>query len=157
MCLTRGRPRCIAAANLARTPHQASGRMTMRLVDQVRHVLRLKHYSYRTEQCYVAWIERYVRYCKGAGEWRHPAELGAADVESFLTHLAADRHVSASTQNQALNAVVFLYRDVLRQELGDFAALGRSAVAARPRFCPLPRSPNCCRRSSGNRNRNRSD
>src|SRR4029453_433721 len=98
---------------LARPRRPRSGRMTMRLVDQVRHILRLKHYSYRTEQCYVAWIERYIRFCKGAGEGRHPSTLGAAEVESYLTYLAADRHVSASTQNQALNAVVFLYRDVL--------------------------------------------
>jgi len=98
-------------------------RHRVRLLDQVRHILRLKYYSYRTEQCYVAWIERYLRFCKGAGDWRHPSTLGATEVESYLTYLAADRHVSASTQNQALNAVVFLYRDVLRQELGDFAAL----------------------------------
>jgi integron integrase len=95
----------------------------MGLLDDVRHVLRLKHYSYRTEQAYVAWIEKYLRYCKGAGDWRHPAAMGAVEVESFLTYLAADRHVSASTQNQALNAIVFLYRDVVRQELGDFSAL----------------------------------
>jgi integron integrase len=95
----------------------------MALLDDTRHVLRLKHYSFRTEQAYVGWIERYVRFCKGAGDWRHPNTLGAAEVESFLTHLAVDRRVSASTQNQALNAVVFLYRDVLHQELGDFSAL----------------------------------
>lgn len=95
----------------------------MPLLDDIRKVLRRKHYSYRTEQCYVRWIMHYLRFHKGAGDWRHPNTLSAIDVESFLTHLAMDRHVSASTQNQALNAVVFLYRDVLHLELGDFAAL----------------------------------
>jgi len=119
-------------------------RHRVRLLDQVRHILRLKHYSYRTEQCYVAWIERYLRFCKGAGDWRHPSTLGATEVESYLTYLAADRHVSASTQNQALNAVVFLYRG--RPAAGGWATsppCGRSAVAARPLSCPEPRSRNC--------------
>jgi site-specific recombinase XerD len=95
----------------------------MKLVDEVRHVLRVRHYSYRTEQCYVAWITHYLRFAKGDGAWRHPRELAAADVERFLTHLAVDRRVSASTQNQALNALVFLYRAVLRMDLGDFSAV----------------------------------
>ena len=95
----------------------------MRLLDQVRDVLRVRHYSYRTEKCYVAWIEQFLRYSKGDGPRRHPRELLAGDVERFLTHLAIDRHVSASTQNQALNAVVFLYRAVLQMDLGDFNAV----------------------------------
>ena|SRR5579864_1109681 len=92
----------------------------MKLLDQVRQVLRLRHYSYRTEQCYVAWITHYLRFSKGDGAWRHPRELGAGDVERFLSHLAIARHVSSSTQNQALNALVFLYRAVLQLDLGDF-------------------------------------
>jgi site-specific recombinase XerD len=95
----------------------------MKLLDQVRQVLRVRHYSYRTEQCYVAWITHYLRFCKGDGAWRHPCELGAADVERFLSHLAIERQVSSSTQNQALNAVVFLYRAVLQMDLGDFSAV----------------------------------
>jgi integron integrase len=91
----------------------------VKLLDQCRRVLRVKHYSYRTEQSYVAWIERYIRF-HGI---RHPNTMGAAEVEQFLTHLAVQRHVSASTQNQALNAVVFLYRDVLQIDLGNFSAL----------------------------------
>jgi site-specific recombinase XerD len=91
--------------------------------DQVRQVLRVPHYSYRTEQCYVAWVTHYLRFCKGDGPWRHPRELAAADVEQFLSHLAIDRRVSASTQNQALNALVFLYGAVLRVDLGDFYAV----------------------------------
>jgi Phage integrase, N-terminal SAM-like domain len=73
----------------------------MKLLEQVRQLLRTKHYSYRTEQCYLRWIEQYVRFCRRGDEWRHPATLGAAGVEAFLTYLAVQRHVSASTQNQA--------------------------------------------------------
>jgi hypothetical protein len=81
----------------------------MKLLDQVRQVLRVRHYSYRTEQCYVGWITHYLRFAKRDGAWVHPRELGASDVERFLSHLAVERHVSSSTQNQALNALVFLY------------------------------------------------
>jgi integron integrase len=98
----------------------------VKLLDQVRHCLRVRRYSYRTEQCYVHWVERYVRFCKGPDGFRHPATLGAAEVEAFLTHLAVERHVSASTQNQALGALLFLYRDVLRLQLS-----GLDAVRAR--------------------------
>jgi integron integrase len=91
----------------------------MKLLDQVRHVLRLKHYSYRTEQSYVAWIVRYIRY-HGI---RHPNTMGVAQIEQFLSHLAMERHVGASTQNQAFNALLFLYKDVLQIELGNISAL----------------------------------
>ncbi|ASC72402.1 Integrase/recombinase [Halomicronema hongdechloris C2206] len=85
-----------------------------KLLDQVRDQIRLKHYSYRTEQTYVYWIRRYILF----HQKRHPAEMGGAELEAFLTHLAVVGKVSASTQNQALNAVVFLYRQVLKQDLG---------------------------------------
>jgi integron integrase len=98
----------------------------MKLLDQVRHCLRVRRYAYRTEECYVRWIEQYVRFCKGPDGFRHPATLGAAEVEAFLTYLAVERHVSASTQNQALGALLFLYRDVLRLQLS-----GLDAVRAR--------------------------
>lgn len=104
----------------------------MKLLDQVRQVLRVRHYSYRTEQCYVAWTVQYLRYCKGNGDWKHPRDLGAADVERFLTYLAVERQISASTQNQALNALIFLYRSVLQIDLGDFNAVR----AARRRRLP---------------------
>ncbi len=95
----------------------------MKLLEQVRQALRVKHYAYRTEQCYLRWIEQYVRFCKAAEGFRHPALLGAAEVEAFLTHLAVERHVSASTQNQALGALLFLYRDVLRLQLTELDAV----------------------------------
>jgi integron integrase len=84
-----------------------------RLLDQVRDKIRLKHYSLRTEQAYLDWIKRFILF---SGK-RHPVSLGAGDVEAFLTHLAAVRNVSASTQNQAKSAVLFLYREVLEIEL----------------------------------------
>ena len=89
-------------------PHAAP-----RLLDRVRDKIRLKHYSLRTEQAYVDWIKRYINF---HGK-QHPSDLGAADVEAFLTHLAAVREVAASTQNQAKSALLFLYKVVLETEL----------------------------------------
>ena len=73
----------------------------MKLIDQVREVMRVQHLSYRTEQTYVQWIERYIRHFRTGEGWRHPSTMGAAEIEAFLTHLAVQGHVSASTQNQA--------------------------------------------------------
>lgn len=84
-----------------------------RLMDEVRRRIRLKHYSLRTEQAYVGWIRRFIL----ASGRRHPRVLGAAEVEAFLSGLATDADVAASTQNQALSAILFLYREVLRVEL----------------------------------------
>ncbi len=95
----------------------------MKLLDQVRQKLRLKHYSWATEKCYVAWIERYIFFHKQGIVWRHPNSMGAREVEQYLTHLAVDRHVSASTQNQAFGALLFLYEQVMEMKLGDVAAL----------------------------------
>jgi integron integrase len=84
-----------------------------RLLDRVREALRVRHYSRRTEEAYVAWIQRYIFF---HGK-RHPAQLSGPDVTRFLSALAVERHVAASTQNQALSALLFLYRDVLGVEL----------------------------------------
>jgi len=84
-----------------------------KLLDQVRDKLRVKHYAIRTEQSYVDWIKRYIYF----HDKTHPRELGAQDVEAFLTHLAVAGKVSASTQNQAKSALLFLYREVLEIEL----------------------------------------
>lgn len=101
----------------------------MKLLVQVAQLARTKHFSIRTEKAYVYWIARYIRF-NGV---RHPGTLGAPEVETFLTHLAVDGHVSASTQNQALGALLFLYRDVLRQEIGKLDAVR----ARRPQRIPL--------------------
>lgn len=84
-----------------------------KLLDQVRHTIRSKHYSIRTEDTYAQWIKKYILFHNK----RHPIEMGSAEIETFLTHLAVDRNVAASTQNQALSALIFLYKDVLRIEL----------------------------------------
>ena len=84
-----------------------------KLLDQVRNAIRVKNYSYRTEQSYVHWIKRYVIY----HHKRHPSEMGETEIQKFLTHLAVDKNVAASTQNQALSALLFLYRHVLKHEL----------------------------------------
>lgn len=89
-------------------------------------MLRRGHYSYRTEQAYAKWVERYLRFAKDReaprGVWKRPEDLGEAGVEAFLTYLAVERKVAASTQNQALNALVFLYEKVLGVELEQFRA-----------------------------------
>ena len=84
-----------------------------KLLDQVRDKIRVKHYNIRTETQYVQWIRRFILF---HGK-RHPKEMGAAEAEAFLTHLAVDGNVSASTQNQALSALLFLYREVLEIDL----------------------------------------
>ena len=84
-----------------------------KLLDQVRDIIRLKQYSIRTEQAYVSWIKRYIIFHNK----RHPRELGKPEIEEFLTNLAVNLRVSSSTQNQAFNALLFLYRHVLNQDL----------------------------------------
>ena len=97
-----------------------------RLLDEVRRRLRLKHYSLRTEQAYLYWIRRYIR----ANSLRHPREMGGAEVERFLSDLARRDRVAPSTQNQALSALLFLYREVLAQELTSQTTSGCSSTGA---------------------------
>ncbi len=85
-----------------------------KLLDQVRDAIRVKHYARNTEQACVYWIKKFILFHNK----RHPKEMGSGDVQAFLTHLALEEHISASTQNQALSALLFLYRNVLSQELG---------------------------------------
>lgn len=88
-----------------------------RLLDQLREVLRYKHYSLRTEEAYLYWVKFFVRWHGRNGPVRHPRELGPAEVEQFLTMLTTQRNVSVSTHNQALSALLFLYREVLGVQL----------------------------------------
>ncbi|MCB0044347.1 MAG: integron integrase [Caldilineaceae bacterium] len=94
-------------------PHDAP--KPKKLLDRLRDRIRLKNYSYRTEQSYVSWVRRYILFHNK----RHPQEMGRAEIESFLTHLAVDRNVAPSTQNQALHAILFLYREVLEQPIPE--------------------------------------
>ncbi len=94
----------------------------MKLLDQVRDVIRKKHYSIRTEQAYVDWAKRFILFHKK----NHPKDLGEKEISQFISHLATDRRVASSTQNQALNAIVFLYKRVLNIELGNFGHMERA-------------------------------
>ena len=99
-------------------------------MDQVRMSIRTRHYSLRTEQTYINWIRQFIVF----NSKRHPAELGAPEVTNFLSYLAVNRKVAASTQNQALAAILFLYRHVLKQELPWLNDVTR---AKRPTRVPL--------------------
>ena len=101
-----------------------------RLLDVVRNKIRLKHYSLRTEQAYLDWIKRYLRF----HAMRHPRDMGAQHVESFLSDLAVNRHVAASTQNQAKSALLFLFREVLAI---DLEWLDHVAQARAPTHVPV--------------------
>lgn len=101
-----------------------------KLLDQVREKIRYKHYSLSTENTYISWIKQYILF----NDKRHPSDMGAAEVEAFLTYLATARHVSSSTQNQALSAILFLYREVLALDLPWLDNFERSK---KPRQLPV--------------------
>ena len=86
-----------------------------KLLDRVRDAIRVKHYSYRTEQTYFQWIRRYILFHNKL----HLKDMGVPEIEAFLTHLAVKQHVAASTQNQALSALIFLYKQVLQLPLDE--------------------------------------
>ena len=108
----------------------ASSAPKPKLLDQVRQAIRTRQYSYKTEKAYVGWIKRFIFF---HGK-RHPAEMSEPEIASFLSSLATDRHVSASTQNQALNALLFLYHQVLFKKVGYVQGVVR---ARRPRRLPV--------------------
>jgi len=101
-----------------------------KLLDRLRHACRIRHYSLRTEDAYFDWCRRFILFHSK----RHPAEMGVAEINAFLTHLAVDRHVAASTQNQAFSAILFLYRHVLEVEPGLLTGAVR---AQRPKRLPV--------------------
>ena len=105
-----------------------------KLRDQFHEVARFQHLSLRTEETYWEWVVRYLKFHRGKMAavadtplqgWRHPLEMGAAEVREFLTHLAVERKVAVSTQNQALNGLLFLYREVLGREFGNLGEFER--------------------------------
>lgn len=121
----------------------------LRLREQLAEVCRYRHMSHRTEKAYWSWIQDFLRFWRGRdrtdgpeagapGEaeqqlrptkdgWRHPRELGAAEVREYLSHLAVERKVAAATQRQALNGIVFLYQEVLGVEVGEIGQMERPA------------------------------
>ena len=100
-----------------------------KLLDQVRHAIRIRHYSPRTEETYIHWIKRFIFFHNR----RHP-EMAEKEIARFLSSLATESHVSAATQNQALNATLFLYRKVLRKDIGYVDGVIR---AKKPRRLPV--------------------
>jgi site-specific recombinase XerD len=106
------------------------GSKPKKLLDQTRDVLRLKHYSLGTERSYCDWIKRFIHF----HQLRHAKEMGAAEISTFLTHLARIGNVAAATQNQALSALLFLYQQVLKQEVGYVDQVQR---AKRPKRVPI--------------------
>jgi integron integrase len=118
--------------NAGPTPNweQSSSQQPPRLLDRLRQELRLRHYSRRTEASYVAWVRRFILF---HGK-QHPREMGAREITAFLSHLAVAGGVSAATQNQALNALIFLYERLLETPVGELDGLVR---ARRPRHLPV--------------------
>ncbi|WP_022834904.1 site-specific integrase [Salisaeta longa] len=115
---------------MSTSPHESSS-----LLDRVRAACRRKGYSYRTEQTYTRWIVRYVKY----HDTTHPRHLEKSDVRTYLSYLATERNVAASTQNQALNALVVLYDRVLETELGAIGGITPpQRTKKRP---PVPEGP----------------
>jgi len=101
-----------------------------KLLDQVRDVIRVKHYSYKTEKSYILWIKRFILFQKK----RHPLDMGEAEISQFLTFLATHDRVAAATQNLALNAIVFLYKHVLQKDLGEFESI---VWSKKPKHLPV--------------------
>lgn len=110
--------------------HPAGQQRAPKLLDQLREALRTRHYSRRTESTYCQWVKRYIFF----HEVRHPKDMAEPEINAFLTHLAVNLKVSASTQNQALSALLFLYRHVLGREIGD---LGDVIRARKPKRLPV--------------------
>ncbi len=115
---------------LMKSGYSSNERRSPRLLDRVREAVRIKNYALRTADAYVHWVKRYI-YFNGK---RHPSKLGASEVTTFLNHLTTERNVAASTQNQALCALLFLYKQVLGVELDWLDGLVR---AKRPQHMPV--------------------
>jgi len=101
-----------------------------KLLDLVRQAIRTKHYSLRTEQAYVQWVKRYILYHNK----RHPQDMAEKEINQYLTYLAVQKNVASSTQNQALCAIIFLYREVLKRDIGDLEGL---VWAKKPKKLPV--------------------
>ncbi len=114
---------------MALTTSTHTSRTQPKLLDQVRAALRVKHYSYRTEQAYIHWIKRFIIFHKK----RHPKEMGEKEINEFITHLAVKEKVAASTQNQALCAIIFLYKNIINKKIGEL----KFTWAKKPKRLPV--------------------
>lgn len=132
-------PKGVQSGNPANTPNTTNASPPATLFQAVRHAIRVRHYSFRTERTYLHWIRRYVAF----HDRRHPREMGAPEVASFLSWLANARNVAAATQNQALAAVLFLYREVLEIQLPWLSEVVR---AKKPRRLPTVLTQEECRK-----------
>lgn len=117
------RPQSLKAVITPPTPSEKP----KKLLDQVREIMRTAHYSIRTEQTYINWIKRFIFF----HQKRHPKDMGAVEVGAFLTDLATKRNVTAGTQNQALNSIVFLYKHVLKVDMGKLEGITRASAPKR--------------------------
>lgn len=124
---------CSVATNSNMTSKRPSGTLETdrkpKLMNSIREALRSRHYSRCTEQAYCHWVKRFIFFHKVC----HPAKMAESEINTFLTHLAVKEKVGASTQNQALSALLFLYRHVIRREVGD---LGKAIRARKPTRLP---------------------
>ena len=114
--------------------HPSPTRSQPKLLEQVRDAIRARHYSLRTEEAYVRWVKRFILF----HDKRHPRDMGLQEVQQFLTHLAVEGHVAASTQSQALSALLFLYQQVLKQDIGWIEEVVR---AKQPQRMPVVLTP----------------
>lgn len=89
--------------------------MGIKLLDQVRSEIRKRHYSLKTEQAYLGWIKRFILFHNK----RHPKDMGEKEIGEFLSYLAEKKNVAGATQNQALNAIIFLYKNIIRKDIGQ--------------------------------------
>ncbi len=117
-------------SHLKTRPTLAPEQGKTKLLDRVRHACRVRHYSLRTEDAYIHWIRRFILFHNK----RHPLQMGAAEINTFLTNLAVEGHVAPSTQNQAFSALLFLYQKVLQVDPGQIAGVVR---AVRPKRLPV--------------------
>ena len=122
---------------MATSVPRASRQGKPKLLDRVRDTIRFKHYSLRTEQVHVDWIKRFILF---HGK-RHPEKMGAEEVRAFLSDFAANQNAAASTQNQALSALLFLYREVLKQDSPWISTTSSGASGRRCSHGPVGRPP----------------
>jgi len=127
--LTNFKKEAAVSASAIHVVSSATGKKP-KLLEQLREALRVRHYSRSTEATYIHWVKRYIFF----HHVRHPQEMAEPEINAFLTHLAVKEHVGASTQNQALCAIIFLYRYVLEKKIGD---LGEVIRARKPPRLPV--------------------